>query len=455
MSSKVTEKLKLIMKPAYDGPGGAVSLDVWTDDFKRNAYLCLVAHFIDDNFVLHNRVIANEVLSEDRRKDGPYILEKTEEILLKYGITDMMKIVFVSDRGSNMRNGLKDLSHIFCALHFLNNCLQHIFKSGQPKMLLETCRKIIRFVKKSGKNGKFEPSLKSPSNIRWNFALKMFASLVENDNWNTLCEMLNGSPQKRWLERIEKTDILYLIRFLTIFDRATKSMESTAKPTIHNVIAWYTAIEKHLQRSETDPEIIRIAKDNVEAYFLLTKLEDGEYLESIYHKICIFMHPAMKKMTKMTPEEKSEVRTEIKRQCQRMNMFLVAPGADENRPDRVSIQNISFDILADYMGLEPNEPTGGSDVNEEIALYEDAEDECLSADVLKWWATNAGRFPRLSLLARYVFCIPASSAAPERNFSSAGFIMSERRSSLSPSTVEEILICHSNYDLIQETADGN
>lgn len=228
-------------------------------------------------------------------------------------------------------------------------------------------------------------------------------------------------------------------------------METTAKPTIHQVLAWYSAIEKHVQIDGTESEIIKVAKENVEAYFLLSKLEHESYLTSIFHKMGIFLHPGMKKMPKLSEREQEEVRAEVKRRCQqyKINAEQPAPTQGDITHQSPSNHNGSFDALAEYMEVDTNNDVpSGTDIDTEMALYDEANIEHLNVDVLAWWAAHATKFPNLATLARFVFAIPASSAAPERNFSTAGYLVAERRSRLSPSNVENILISHSNYDLV-------
>jgi len=66
-------------------------------------------------------------------------------------------------------------------------------------------------------------------------------------------------------------------------------------------------------------------------------------------------------------------------------------------------------------------------------------------DVLQWWRAKTDKFPHLSILARQVFAIPASSAASERNFSSAGRVFDKRRTNLSSKTLDDILFLNSNF----------
>lgn len=71
-------------------------------------------------------------------------------------------------------------------------------------------------------------------------------------------------------------------------------------------------------------------------------------------------------------------------------------------------------------------------------------------DPLAFWKQQQHRrvFPNLARLACRMFAIPCSSAAVERQFSSAGQIVTQRRSSLDPSTVNNILFLRSieNHD---------
>jgi hypothetical protein len=67
-------------------------------------------------------------------------------------------------------------------------------------------------------------------------------------------------------------------------------------------------------------------------------------------------------------------------------------------------------------------------------------------DILDWWRVNSSSFPRLSTVAKEVLAIPASSAASERSFSTAGATVSQRRTALNTDTVENILFVHSNFN---------
>jgi hypothetical protein len=70
--------------------------------------------------------------------------------------------------------------------------------------------------------------------------------------------------------------------------------------------------------------------------------------------------------------------------------------------------------------------------------------------VLEFWSNskNVEQFPRLAILHRKHHCIPATSAATERVFSAAGYIVNAKRSRLADSLIEQMVIAKCNADLL-------
>ncbi len=65
-------------------------------------------------------------------------------------------------------------------------------------------------------------------------------------------------------------------------------------------------------------------------------------------------------------------------------------------------------------------------------------------DLLLWWKENEKKFPLLSVLAKKYLSIPSTSVTSERMFSKAGFLVSKRRSLLSPKSINEVLFLNKN-----------
>lgn len=66
-------------------------------------------------------------------------------------------------------------------------------------------------------------------------------------------------------------------------------------------------------------------------------------------------------------------------------------------------------------------------------------------DLRKYWFNNRHVFPNLFKLFLRISCIPASSAPAERVFSTCGAVVTDRRSSLLPKSVGEIIVCRNLY----------
>ena len=65
--------------------------------------------------------------------------------------------------------------------------------------------------------------------------------------------------------------------------------------------------------------------------------------------------------------------------------------------------------------------------------------------VLNWYKQRLNVYPRLARLARRYLACPASSVPSERLFSSAGNLLTKKRSCLKPDNVDKLLFLHKNW----------
>ncbi|KAG5554223.1 hypothetical protein RHGRI_011921 [Rhododendron griersonianum] len=69
-------------------------------------------------------------------------------------------------------------------------------------------------------------------------------------------------------------------------------------------------------------------------------------------------------------------------------------------------------------------------------------------DLLSWWRSQESRNPILTAMARDILTVPVSTVASEAAFSAGGRVIYEKRTSLSPATVEA-LICLKDWQLAE------
>jgi hypothetical protein len=83
--------------------------------------------------------------------------------------------------------------------------------------------------------------------------------------------------------------------------------------------------------------------------------------------------------------------------------------------------------------------------NDELVAYlEEPTERMSNSELLNWWKEKSSRFPRLSSVARKFMAIPASSAASESVFSTAGRTITDLRSRLNPETVSHLMFINWN-----------
>jgi hAT family C-terminal dimerisation region len=66
-------------------------------------------------------------------------------------------------------------------------------------------------------------------------------------------------------------------------------------------------------------------------------------------------------------------------------------------------------------------------------------------DILTFWKYHEPRLPILSMIAKRILVIQASSSESERHFSTGGFIVNERRGRLSDQSVESLVVLREAY----------
>jgi len=72
------------------------------------------------------------------------------------------------------------------------------------------------------------------------------------------------------------------------------------------------------------------------------------------------------------------------------------------------------------------------------------------ADYRQWWKLYHSQLPTVSLLAMKYLCIPGTSVPSKRIFSSAGNIITDHRSLLSPGHAEKLIFLSMNSKFISK-----
>ncbi len=88
--------------------------------------------------------------------------------------------------------------------------------------------------------------------------------------------------------------------------------------------------------------------------------------------------------------------------------------------------------------------TRAEKAEDEIKRYRAARPAGLQDNPLAWWRAKEKEYPLLAHIAKRYLCVPGTSIASERVFSTGGDIVTAKRSCLNPGHVNELLFQQKN-----------
>ena len=74
---------------------------------------------------------------------------------------------------------------------------------------------------------------------------------------------------------------------------------------------------------------------------------------------------------------------------------------------------------------------------------------CHDDDILLWWKQHSSSLPRLSILAKQILAIPATTSCSERLFSTGGLFDTPRRGRLLPESLEILTLLKTNRNIFE------
>ena len=93
------------------------------------------------------------------------------------------------------------------------------------------------------------------------------------------------------------------------------------------------------------------------------------------------------------------------------------------------------DLLGDSTSMDVDVDS----VEAELNAYTRVQQVPLDTDPLMWWKQHVQEFPRLVRMPRQHLSVPATSASPERLFSSVGLVKSDLWGSLLDTTLIDVM----------------
>lgn len=476
------EKDKL--KAAFKGNVGRVSIttDTWTSSNNVN-YMCVTAHFLDRSWEMHKRIISFRVIEDHR---GESIGKQLEQVFKDWGLEKIMCITLDNARGNDVavdwikKYGTNHVLggehiHVRCFAHVLNILVKYGLQKSDPS--IERIRTAVKYVRSSPKRHKkilecveavgilCSQGLRCDVPTRWNSTYlmleaaekyeKAFDRLFDDDaGYRRAFEsstVLSSPGFDDW-EKARK-----LIPFLKPFFTATSLLSGTSYVTINQYFGQFCKIRNLLRNANQNPESLV----NDIATEMMVKYD--EYFGNL-NKVNLFVYVSLV----LDPRSKLEVvkkglmqaftddgvaqdlygKTEalLRKMFEEYSIALGAPlvtSTSRGNAPRSSSEEADFLGLFDIVCEGSDDPNSGAESELDMYLVEARQKPIVDWDVLTWWKVNDARYPILASMARDLFGIPASSVASESAFSTGGRVITDRRNSLRPTTVEALLCTQS------------
>ncbi|CAL8993402.1 unnamed protein product [Prunus brigantina] len=441
--------------------------DLWTS-VCTDGYLALTAHFVDQDWRLHKRII--NFCHMPPPHSGVALSEKINAVITEWGIEKKLFSITLDNASANTSfveilmnqlnfRGLLLMSgkffHVRCCAHILNLIVQDGLKEIDSSVI--KIRECIKYIKGSeGRKQKFyecvaqvgimgsKKGLRQDVPTRWNstyimlesalFYRRAFINLGLSDSNFSSCP----SPQE-WI-KVEK-----ITKFLGYFYDVTCLFSGTKYPTSNLFFPKVFIVQHQIKAAMEDNDGFM----NKMGTNMNMKFEKYWSEYSLILAIAIILDPRYKlhfvewAYTKLHGKDSEEFKYVRDTLTSLFDVYsenlshLVTSNYGMN--ETASHTEDGDTIFEDFDNSYKNDPSTSR--KNELHKYLDEErlDRKQDIDVLFWWQMEHFHYPILSNLARDVLTIPISTVASESAFSVGGRVLDQYRSSLLPEIVQALL----------------
>lgn len=298
------------------------------------------------------------------------------------------------------------------------------------------------------------PSIKTSTPTRWHSVLAMLESLNHSCNRHAVNTLLGkiGEEQLK-LNNFEWKLLTDLLKFLKKFKDIVEILSSQKATSSNVALVFRSEIKDALQSLDDDEPLVLLTlkkkmMDKLNHRFPITKLivaatlldcrfqgirEVDVYLETSNQTRVSFLSDYIREIVKSRPHLIPSMETPE-------SQAVARPTTTSD-----TVSSFLIKLSEKHSGIETQ--SADDPIDQECWKYfatckpQDLKD----GDLLNYWLVNKDTFPWLSALARSLLGVPATSTPSERVFSTAGLVLSAKRSRLSYNRVNKVIFVHDNY----------
>ncbi|XP_055961844.1 zinc finger BED domain-containing protein RICESLEEPER 2-like [Mercurialis annua] len=476
-------KLKNILKTSTQRI--SLTSDSWTSNQRLN-YMCVTAHYIDDDWKLNKKIISFVPCSKHK---GEHLAKALETCLQEWGLKNIFSVTLdnVENNTAVLTFFMKKLltwgctsvrckyAHMRCIAHILNLVVSDGLKESGNSF--EKVRRAVRYIKNSPlRLSKFKECKESTETVckrslcldvptRWNSTYLMLSTALLYQKVFEEYEEMESSFKKDLGDDVPSSSDWEYVRELC------GMLECFYKMTLRISGSLYVTSNNHFNEISDLSTILQdwIASTDVSlrAMGLKMKAKFNKYWGDpiVMNKLIFFanildprnrvvymeytlseMYGALegKFLFKCVMDDLVELFNDYDVQYKKEMAVAGQTGSSSETQGQFSQANSVLKERFLQQMLETG-GVGGSKKSElDIYLSEAVAPNDGNFDILRWWKYNSQRFPVLSRIARDVLAVPVSTVASESAFSTGGRVLDDFRSCLTPKIVEA-LICTQDW----------
>ncbi|KAL2944480.1 putative AC transposase, partial [Bienertia sinuspersici] len=380
----------------YDGCVSLTS-DTWTSTYGE-PFVCVTAHWIDDDWLLQKRIICFEAMEEAHNGfniksrlvsccKNFHLVDKLFSISLDNATTNTSAMQFLKEDPSIKLVLEGSLMHVRCCAHILNLCVQDGL--DELRTLLEPIRNVIRWIRAARSAKRIFKQKCEEYGLR-----KKVIALDTPTRWNSTYKLLHDAIAYRDI----LTD-MYNESRATDGQFITKYHWSLAK--IAHDVKWCAYFTEF-------PPIYAIA----------AILDPGVKLEGLTNLLTFYYQQLDVQFD--VPYYVNNCKRILERLCEDYGAVI--------QPQPVGSST-------DGSGSSSSSSSSSSNIGiGEYLTYQFETEETFH--IIQWWKNHSSKFSVLARIAKDILAIPVSTIASESAFSAGRRVLDEKRSRLSFESIE-------------------
>ncbi|XP_026828422.1 zinc finger BED domain-containing protein 1 [Ooceraea biroi] len=417
----------------------ALSTDCWTSR-AQHSYITVSVYFIDETWTPQNYVLETQEMEECHT--AQHLSSKLQFIIREWNLIGKVTAI-VTDNASNilaalrlMNNIIEETEDVTCSAHSLQLSIYKGLQIDDINCIINKASKIVAHFKHStvATNAlqRAQEQIQSEKKkliqscrTRWNSTYFMLERLIQNRipvetvlsnrtvTSSAVAQKLEVSEYD-WILMENLIKVLKLLQMaITFLCSDTMSPTSITRPIIR------TVLDNHIQINEDDDNIIHQLKETVVSDLtdrFRLNWDESESPNITINQLASFLYPRSKDLLAEPVAVRSKIRS------------IIAEKIHHEETQHEEAENTQINCLDFLFQTNSNVNNPQTQLSHYLAEPQISH----NMDPYEWWKNHEKRYPSIAKLAKTYLAIPASSAGSERVFSTAGNIVTAKRSSSDP-----------------------